>query len=75
MAAARPPRRWLDRVLGIVIGIVLGVGIIVAFVFLGSEETIDAPRLDNTPAPAAEAPVEPGPGQAPGDTGGEGARP
>jgi len=35
-----------DRVIGILLGIVLGVGIVTAFVFLGSEQTIDAPRLE-----------------------------
>jgi hypothetical protein len=35
-----------DRVIGIVLGILLGVGIVTAFVFLGSEQTIDAPRLE-----------------------------
>lgn len=37
--------RGLDRALGIVLGVVLGVGIVTAFVFLGSEDTIDAPRI------------------------------
>ena len=35
-----------DRVIGILLGILLGVGIVTAFVFLGSEQTIDAPRLE-----------------------------
>ncbi|MGZ8665758.1 MAG: hypothetical protein ACXWZM_01460 [Solirubrobacterales bacterium] len=39
--------RGLDRAIGIVLGILLGVGIVTAFVFLGSEETIDAPRIDH----------------------------
>ena len=37
--------RRLDVVLGILIGIVLGIGIVAAFVFLGSEDAIDAPRV------------------------------
>lgn len=37
----------LDRVIGILLGIVLGVGIVTAFVFLGSEDTIDAPRIND----------------------------
>ena len=37
--------RVLDRVIGIVLGLVLGIGIVTAYVFLGSEETIDAPRV------------------------------
>jgi hypothetical protein len=38
--------RRLDRVLGIGLGILLGIGIVVIFVFFGSEGTIDAPRID-----------------------------
>jgi len=38
--------RRLDRVLGIGLGIVLGIGIVVVFVFFGSEQTIDAPRIN-----------------------------
>lgn len=37
----------VDRVVGILLGIVLGVGIVTAFVFLGSENTIDAPRIND----------------------------
>ncbi len=37
--------RWTDRILGIVLGVVLGVGVIVAFVFVFSEQTVDAPSL------------------------------
>ena len=37
--------RWLDRALGIVLGIALGIAVIIAFVFYGSEQTIDAPRI------------------------------
>lgn len=47
----RPPGpgpRWGDRVAGIVLGILLGLGVIVAFVFLGSEDTIDAPRISRS---------------------------
>ncbi len=36
---------WRDRTIGIVLGVVLGVGIVVAFVFLLSERTVDAPSL------------------------------
>jgi hypothetical protein len=35
-----------DRVIGIGIGVLLGIGIVTAFVFWGSEQTIDAPRLE-----------------------------
>jgi hypothetical protein len=37
-----------DRVIGIVLGILLGLGIVTAFVFLGSESTIDAPGVSGT---------------------------
>jgi hypothetical protein len=39
--------RARDRVIGIVIGILIGIGIVTAFVFLGSEQTVDAPRLNS----------------------------
>lgn len=42
------PPRWspgLDRAIGIGLGVALGIGIVTSFVFLGSEETIDAPRV------------------------------
>jgi hypothetical protein len=37
--------RWRDRVIGIVLGLVLGVGIVTAFVFVYSEQTVDAPSI------------------------------
>jgi hypothetical protein len=47
-------------VLGIVAGLVLGVAVVAAFVFLGSEGTIDAPRISGVdtgkPAPAPAKP-------------------
>jgi hypothetical protein len=56
-------------VLGIVVGLVLGIAVVAAFVFLGSEGTIDAPRISgvNTgkPAPAAKPGVTPKPQAAP----------
>ena len=60
--AEKPRRRrrqaspWSDRIIGIALGIVLGVGIITAFVFLGSEETIDAPALNDEPEQSRPAP-------------------
>lgn len=42
---AKRPSRWLDRTLGILLGLTLGIGLIVLFVFEGSEGTIDAPRI------------------------------
>jgi hypothetical protein len=37
--------RWRDRVIGIVLGLILGVGIVTAFVFVYSEQTVDAPSI------------------------------
>jgi hypothetical protein len=38
--------RASDRLIGIVLGILLGLAIVIAFVFLGSRDTIDAPSRD-----------------------------
>jgi hypothetical protein len=45
-------------VLGIVVGLVLGIAVVAAFVFLGSEGTIDAPRISgvNTGKPPLAKP-------------------
>jgi hypothetical protein len=54
--------RLSDRVIGIVLGLLLGLAIVIAFVFLGSGETIDAPSLDeqnSQPAPTQTAPLTP----------------
>ena len=37
--------RWRDRVIGIVLGLIVGVGIVTAFVFVYSEQTVDAPSI------------------------------
>jgi hypothetical protein len=37
--------RWRDRLIGVVLGAILGIGIVTAFVFLYSEQTVDAPSL------------------------------
>lgn len=37
----------VDRLIGVLLGLVLGVGIVTAFVFLGSEDTIDSPRIQD----------------------------
>jgi hypothetical protein len=42
-----PRRRWTDRLLGIAVGIVLGLGVLVYFVFVHSEGTIDAPKVNS----------------------------
>jgi hypothetical protein len=41
-------RRWTDRLIGIAIGIVLGLGVLVYFVFVHSEGTIDAPKVNSS---------------------------
>lgn len=38
--------RWTDRVVGILVGAVLGLGVLVYFVFVHSEGTIDAPKVN-----------------------------
>jgi hypothetical protein len=68
-APTRLHHRRFDLVLGIVLGIVLGLCIISAFVFLGSEGSIDAPRIKGVDtgkaaaktAPAATKGTEPQP--------------
>ncbi len=65
-------RRRLDLALGILLGLVLGLGIVSAFVFLGSEGAIDAPRITGVdtgkPGPTSES-------TSPTDTGGHRLRP
>jgi hypothetical protein len=36
---------WRDRTIGIALGVIIGVGVVVAFVFFLSEQTVDAPSL------------------------------
>ena len=43
---------WRDRAIGIVLGVVLGAGVVTAFVFVLSDETVDAPSLSGEAAPA-----------------------
>lgn len=38
--------RWTDRIVGILVGVVLGLGVLVYFVFVHSEGTIDAPKVN-----------------------------
>lgn len=38
-------KRRFDWVIGVVLGIVLGLGVAAAFVFIGSEDTVDAPQV------------------------------
>jgi hypothetical protein len=46
-----------DRLLGIVLGLALGIAIVAVFVFVFSQETVDAPSIDDR-APT-ERPAEP----------------
>ena len=39
--------RWRDRAIGIILGLILGVGIVTAFVFVYSEQTVDAPSISH----------------------------
>lgn len=41
----KPRRRWADWAIGITVGLVLGLGVLVYFVFVHSEGTIDAPSI------------------------------
>lgn len=38
-------RRRVDLAIGIPVGLIVGIAILVAFLFFGSEGTIDAPRI------------------------------
>lgn len=53
----------MERAIGILIGILLGIAIVVAFVFLGSRDTIDDPSINESGAQTtqATAPPEPAP--------------
>jgi hypothetical protein len=52
--------RHVDRAIGIALGLLLGIAIVVAFVFWGSGETIDAPSLSGD-EPAQERTEQPQP--------------
>jgi hypothetical protein len=62
-----PRRRWADRIIGITIGVVLGLGVLVYFVFVHSEGTIDAPKINGTESGAASN-RSPGESQLPGES-------
>jgi hypothetical protein len=56
--APAPPRgRRIDLVAGVALGVVLGLAIIAIFVFVFSEDTVDAPSLEHGKAPV-ERPVD-----------------
>ena len=49
-----------DRIIGIVLGVVLGIAIVAIFVFVFSEDTVDAPSIHNGNRGApTEAPAQP----------------
>jgi hypothetical protein len=56
-----PRRRWTDRIIGITIGVVLGLGVLVYFVFVHSEGTIDAPKISGSESSQSS-------GQTPGES-------
>jgi hypothetical protein len=63
-------RRWTDRILGILVGVLLGLGVLVYFVFVHSEGTIDAPKVnEGRSTTAAESPnsTHPGSPEQPGE--------
>jgi hypothetical protein len=51
--------RWTDRIVGILVGVVLGLGVLVYFVFVHSEGTIDAPKV-NEGKEQSTVPAHPG---------------
>ncbi|MGH2963751.1 MAG: hypothetical protein ACRDL3_16385 [Solirubrobacterales bacterium] len=50
--------RHSDRIIGIVLGLLLGLAIVIIFVFFGSQDTIDAPSIDED-SPPVERRAEP----------------
>ncbi|MGH2992775.1 MAG: hypothetical protein ACRDL1_04485 [Solirubrobacterales bacterium] len=50
--------RHRDRIIGVVLGILLGIAVVIIFVFYGSQDTIDAPSIDEN-GPPAERTAEP----------------
>ena len=61
LPSAPRSRRWIDLAIGIALGVVLGIAVISAFLFLGSEGSIDAPRISgvDTGKPAQSAAAGP----------------
>jgi hypothetical protein len=75
-----PRRRWTDRIVGILVGLALGIGVLVYFVFVHSEGTIDAPKINGAESsksstaaegrPGSTLPAHPGSSEQPADEGG-----
>jgi hypothetical protein len=77
-----PRRRWTDRILGIVVGVLLGLGVLVYFVFVHSEGTIDAPKVNSggsgqtsAQSPNPALPAHPGSPAQPAGEGGANPKP
>jgi hypothetical protein len=71
----RPPRRrWTDRLIGIAVGVALGLGVLVYFVFVHSEGTIDAPQVNGSQttttggSPNPDLPAHPGSPEEPAES-------
>lgn len=45
-----------DRALAIALGVILGIAIVAVFVFVYSEDTVDAPSLDRGAAEQTQSP-------------------
>ncbi len=56
-------RRWTDRIIGIALGVVIGLGVLVYFVFVHSEGTIDAPKVKEGGATAGQTTTSATPAQ------------
>jgi hypothetical protein len=37
---------WRDRLLGILLGLVIGIAVVAVFVFVFSDDTVDAPSIE-----------------------------
>ncbi|HVW48560.1 MAG TPA: hypothetical protein VHA76_16000 [Solirubrobacterales bacterium] len=62
-------RRWTDRLVGIGVGILLGLGVLVYFVFVHSEGTIDAPKVKGVESGREAGGSIPGEGSTPSHPG------
>jgi hypothetical protein len=53
-------RRHRELVAGILAGVVLGLVVIALFVFVFSEQAVDSPQIDGSPATTTTTPTVPG---------------